>query len=80
MLINRILMVSAFVGFTAGCESSTWKVVCDSGFETPVSQHAYVADGVILWKVFENSNVRERKMLPGEVCTTYRFRNGVKID
>lgn len=74
MKFNLRLISIIILGFViSGCaEQYKVKVVCDSGFETPPSNIAYVDDGNIIWRVEKRGYVTERKMLSGEICRKIR--------
>ena len=70
----RKLIIIFLVLMFSGCFLERyWRVDCDSGFTTGISNKAYVDDGVISWN--DNGNWKSRKMLSGEICGKKRVRN-----
>tara|TARA_R110000824_G_scaffold281256_5_gene469563 strand:- start:126 stop:416 length:291 start_codon:yes stop_codon:yes gene_type:complete len=56
-------------------DSASYQIICDSGFESPVTSVADIDNGVAVWSdpsIDKNevsmANYFSRKMLPGEVC------------
>lgn len=67
----RILFLTLFL---TGClPDYDYQVTCDSGFETPISDNAYTQGGSIHW--VNSSRWSERKMFPGEICTSKKILN-----
>ena len=74
--MNRLVLAIVFA--LSACSEDIkrfkYRVVCNSGFETPFSDRASVTDGSIKWYDYKQENINQhqtyssRKMLPGEIC------------
>lgn len=71
MRASILLLISVFVW---GCTTDhpLWKIDCDSGFSTGVSEIALIDDGSVKWKDLSAGLWHTRSMIGGEICTVIR--------